>query len=326
MNSLYPLKFKTIFKDKIWGGDKIKTILGKDFSPLPNCGEAWEISAIQGDLSLVKNGFLEGNNLEELVEIYMGDLVGDKIYEQFGIEFPLLIKFIDAKEMLSVQVHPDDETARKNHNSYGKTEMWYVLNADKNSQIINGFNKEVNKEIFLEHLKNNKLKNILNFENAEKDDVFFNPAGRIHAIGAGICLAEIQQTSDITYRIYDWDRVDKKGKSRELHLNFALDVMDYKHYNNYKTYYQTELNKSSNIIECPYFTTNVIHLTKEISLDYNFIDSFVIYICVEGKMKLEYGKNAIDLIKGETVLVPAVLKNIILKPETESKLLEVYIF
>ncbi|MDD5569547.1 MAG: mannose-6-phosphate isomerase [Bacteroidales bacterium] len=326
MNELYPLKFKTIFKDKIWGGDKIKTILGKDFSPLPNCGETWEISAVPGNLSLVKNGFLEGNNIEELIEVYMGDLVGDKIFEQFGVEFPLLIKFIDAKEILSVQVHPDDEMARKIYGGCGKTEMWYILDAEKNAKIISGFSKEVNKEMFLEHLQNKKLKDILNIENAAAGDVFFIPAGRIHATGAGICLAEIQQTSDTTYRIYDWDRVDENGISRELHLESALDVMDYKHYDNYKTIYQSELNKSSNIVECPYFTTNIIHLTKEISPDYNLIDSFVIYICVEGKMKIEYGKNSVDMIKGETILIPAILKNITLKPETETKLLEVYVF
>ena len=325
MNSLYPLKFKPIYKEKIWGGDKIKTILGKDFSPLANCGESWEISSIEGDLSVVQNGFLEDNNLQELIEVYLGDLVGDKVYEKFGEEFPLLIKFIDAQENLSVQVHPDDKTAIERHGCYGKTEMWYVLHANKNSEIISGFNKATTKEELEESLNKKNLTSILNSEKAQTGDVFFMPAGRIHAIGAGVCLAEIQQTSDVTYRVYDWDRVDYEGTPRELHLDDALDVIDYSFHKDYKTSYKLKVNIPTNVVTCPYFTTNIINIDTPVNIDYHDLDSFVIYICVEGVVNIQYRNEFIEIKKGETILIPAELKNLKLFPEVESKILEVYI-
>jgi len=227
MNTLYPIKFQPILKDKIWGGPRLKDILNKS-TESDKCGESWEISSVQGNLSIVRNGFLTGNNLQELIEVYMGDLVGDKIYSLFGIEFPLLIKFIDANDILSVQVHPDDELARVRHDAYGKTEMWYIIDAEENAELIAGFNRDLNRETYIRHLQGKTLKEILNFEKVRKGDVFFTPAGRVHAVGAGILLAEIQQTSDITYRIYDWERVDDKGNPRELHTELALDALDFK--------------------------------------------------------------------------------------------------
>jgi mannose-6-phosphate isomerase len=203
MNSLYPLKFTPVFKDKIWGGDKLKTILNKDFSDLPNCGESWEISAVQDDISVVSNGFLKGNNLEELIEVYMGDLVGEKVWEKFGCECPLLIKFIDANDNLSIQVHPNDELSAERHDAYGKTEMWYVVQADPGARLISGFSGKINKAEYLKYLGNGHLEDILNYEEVSAGDVFFIPAGRVHAIGKGIVVAEIQQTSDVTYRIFD---------------------------------------------------------------------------------------------------------------------------
>lgn len=225
--SLYPLKFNPILKDKIWGGSKLKTVLNKDFSPLPNAGESWEISGVEGDVSVVSNGFLEGNNLEELIEIYMGDLVGDHVYENFGIEFPLLIKFIDANDVLSIQVHPDDVLSKERHNAFGKTEMWYVIEADKGSELIVGFNQKVDKDTYIKKLEEGRLEEILNNEPVAKGSCFFIPAGRVHAIGKGILLAEIQQTSDVTYRIYDFNRTDDKGTPRELHTELAVDAIDY---------------------------------------------------------------------------------------------------
>jgi len=226
MEGLYPLKFTPIYKDKIWGGNKIKSVLNKDFGGLPNCGESWELSGVDGNVSVVSNGYLAGNTLEELLEVYMGDLAGDEVYEHFGNEFPLLIKFIDANDDLSIQVHPNDEMAAERHNSYGKTEMWYVLQADKGSKLQSGFNQQVDQEKYLEKLEKTELTDILNFEEVTAGDVFFIPAGRVHAIGRGILLAEIQQTSDITYRIYDYDRRDDKGNPRELHTDLALDAID----------------------------------------------------------------------------------------------------
>lgn len=325
MNFLYPLKFKPIFKEKIWGGNKIQTLLGKDFLPLSNCGESWEISGVEGEQSVVNAGNLEENELNELIEVYMGDLVGDAIYEKHGLEFPLLIKFIDSTDWLSIQVHPNDELAKSRHDGNGKSEMWYVLHAEPNAEIIVGFNREMNKETYLKHLKNKTLRDILNVEKVKTGDVFYIPAGRIHAIGPGICLAEIQQTSDFTYRIYDWNRVAENGKSRELHTDLALDAIDFTHYMQFKTTYLLEKNKVVNLVKCPYFTTNLVHLDLSIMLDYTDIDSFVIYICLAGSMSIVSSTSPVALAKGECVLLPASINKVTIVPEKESKFLEVYI-
>jgi len=325
VNNLYPLKFKPIFKEKIWGGQKINTILKKDFSPLSNCGESWEISSVKDNVSLVSNGFLEGNDLNELIEVYMGDLVGDKVYEKFGNEFPLLIKFIDANDFLSVQVHPNDALAHKRHNTFGKTEMWYIIQADENAKLISGFNREVDQNIYQKNLNDKTLKEILNYEAVKAGDAYFIPAGRVHAIGPGILLAEIQQTSDITYRIYDWDRIDDKGNSRELHTKQALEAIDYKHLSNYKTIYEEKLNKTTQIVNCPYFTTNTLHINKPFQKEYYSIDSFVIYMCVDGELQIATQNSNVSLKKGETILIPADIKSINLIPQKETKLLEVFI-
>jgi len=325
MNKLYPLKFKSILKDKIWGGKKLNEILAKTEAGV-SCGESWEISTIKGSISVVKDGFLAGNNLEELIEVYMGDLVGDKVYDKFGLEFPLLIKYIDANDNLSIQVHPDDAIANERHGSSGKTEMWYVIDSEPGASLISGFNRELNKEEYLEALDSGSLKDILNFEKTRPGDVFFMPAGRVHAIGSGILLAEIQQSSDITYRIYDWDRKDAEGKSRDLHTEAALDVIDFTRYDNYRTSYEKLMNKTVNIGKCKYFTTNIMQFNKIVEKDFNFIDSFVIYMCVEGKLSILSPENkSVEMKKGETVLIPADIKNIILMPETTSSVLEIYV-
>lgn len=326
MNELYPLKFKPIFKEKIWGGDKIKTILGLDFSPLKNCGEAWVLSGVENNNTIVCNGFLEDNELSELVEVYMDDLVGGKIYEKFGKEFPLLIKFIDANDYLSIQVHPDDELAEKRKIGRGKTEMWYVIDAEPNAELITGFNQKVDKNIYLNHLQSNTLKNILNIEKVEKENVFFMPAGRIHAIGPGILLAEIQQSSDTTYRIYDWDRKDEKGDYRELHIDEALDAIDFNYYKNYRTNYTKKINQTNKIIDSQYFVTNVIHLFNyPVEKNYSELDSFVILINVQGNCSIGYKSNVEKLKCGEVILVPACIDKVQIFPEGELKLLEVYI-
>ncbi len=212
MAELYPLRFEPVLKEKIWGGSALVAKYGKNGEGLRNVGESWEISAVAGNLSVVTNGFLAGNNIEEIIEVYMGDLTGEAIFDKFGNEFPLLIKLIEAREDLSVQVHPGNELARERHNAYGKTEMWYILESQKGARIYTGFSKPVAREEYLNALKNNTIQDLLNVETADPGDAFFTPAGRIHAIGAGVVLAEIQQTSDITYRIYDWGRNNKERK------------------------------------------------------------------------------------------------------------------
>ena len=323
---LYPLKFKPIYKEKIWGGQKIKSILNKDFGNLRNCGESWEISGVEGDETVVSNGFLKGNSLNELVEIYMYELVGDKVYEKFGLEFPLLIKYIDATDKLSIQVHPNDELAKERHNAYGKTEMWYVIQADKDAELISGFKKTIDKEIYLKHLENKELKSILNNEKVKPGDVYFIPAGWVHAIGGGILLAEIQQTSDITYRIYDWDRTDDKGQPRELHTDLAIDAITFEGKDEFKREFRPLLNDPMNLASCEYFTTNVLVFDKAIEKDYSETDSFVIYMCLEGQLEIHCpGCETETLQLGETILLPASIDEITLNPKVRSKILEVYI-
>jgi len=325
MAGLYPLKFNPIFLEKIWGGNRIKTVLGKDYD-LPNCGESWELSAVEGNVSVVRNGFLKGNNLTELGEVYMGDLLGDKVYKKFGIEFPLLFKFIDADADLSIQVHPGDELAAKRHNAYGKTEMWYVIHAEKGALINSGLNREITREEYIGFLEKGKLTEILCFEETFPGDVFFIPAGRIHAIGKGILLAEIQQTSDVTYRIYDYERRDKEGKIRELHNELALDAIEFAYHSEYKTKYEAESNKSSEIVSCPYFTTNMLRFNQKLEKDYHQLDSFVVYMNLKGSFSIIFETGTEVVEQGETVLIPASLENFNLVPLTpEVETLEIYI-
>lgn len=325
MNQLYPLKFKPIFKDKVWGGHKIKESLGLDFGNLPNCGEAWMISGYDNQQTEVSNGFLAGNQLNEIVEIYMGDLVGDEVYDHFGDEFPLLIKFLNANDWLSIQVHPDDELAARKKIGTGKTEMWYVLEADKDAQLITGFNQQMTREKYLEYFHQKKLKEILNFEDVKKGDAFYIPPGRVHSLGPGILLAEIQQTSDATFRIYDWDRVDAAGLLRELHTDLALEAIDFKHYKKYRTDYKEEVNRTTEVVKSPFFVTNTITLTKAIKKDFEELDSFVIYMAIEGNTVLKWGGGELFLSKGEVILIPNIINNIELFPQGTSKLLEIYI-
>lgn len=322
---LYPLKFKTIFKDKIWGGEKIKTYLGKDFSPLPNCGETWEISGVRSDVSVVENGTLTGTSLADLLADKKGELLGQRNYERFGNEFPLLIKFIDANDDLSIQVHPNDELAEKRHKSKGKTEMWYVIQADEGASLISGFNQELTKEVYLEKFNAGELADILNKEEVAAGDVFFLPAGRVHTIGKGLLIAEIQQTSDITYRIYDFDRVDDKGNKRELHVEEALDAIDYTFHKEYKTKYSKTQNETVELVDCPYFTTNILAYTEEVARDYSILDSFVIHVCVEGSYVLNYGIEELPVQMGDCVLIPASSEKVVLKTNSGFKILESYI-
>ena len=325
MNTLYPLKFNSIYKDKIWGGQKIKTVMGMDFKPLVNCGEAWVLSGVEKEQSVVTNGFLSENELNELVEVYMEDLVGEKNYEKFGNQFPILVKIIDTNDWLSIQVHPDDALAAKRGIGKGKTEMWYVLDAEKDAEIIVGFKKEVQRNQYQQLVEKNQLKSVLNIEQAKTGDVFHVPAGRVHAIGPGVLLAEIQQTSDTTYRIYDWDRIDVDGTKRELHIDEALDAIDFKVQDQYKTKYSSEKNKTVDLVKSEYFTTNLIDIDVPIVKDYGALDSFVIYLCVDGEFALLYGDEKLTAEKGEPVLIPANMTEVKIIPAPRAKILEVYI-
>ncbi|PTB93530.1 mannose-6-phosphate isomerase [Marivirga lumbricoides] len=319
----YPLKFEPILKEKIWGGEKLSTLLNKK-SDQNNIGESWEISGVPGNISQVANGALKGTSLNELLEKYKGDFMGEKIYAKFGPEFPLLIKYIDAKTALSVQLHPNDDLAKARHNSFGKTEMWYIMQGDEGANINVGFKKTTSKEEYLKSLQNNQLIDLLHFENVKKGDSVFINTGKVHAIGAGVLLAEIQQTSDITYRIYDWDRVDDEGNARELHTELALDAIDFEKKDDYQLHYSKDENQSNNLAKCEYFTTNYIHLTKQLTKNYSSIDSFIIYMCISGTAKIEINNNIEKIEAGETILIPAQNKEVILQSE-DCELLEVYV-
>lgn len=325
MSLLYPLRFDPILKKIIWGGDRITKF--KNIQPVQDgVGESWEISGVKDNWSIVSQGDLKGKSLQELVVEYKGKLVGDSVYDRFGDTFPLLIKFIDAKQNLSIQVHPDDKLAKARHNSFGKTEMWYVVDATKDAFLYSGFKKSMTPDQYVESVKNNTFVDYLSKENVAPGDVFFLPAGRVHAIGAGLFVAEIQQTSDITYRIYDYDRKDANGNTRELHTEMAKDAIDFKVHDNYKTQYTPQKDKSVLLESCPYFTTSIMDLDTEFSSDYSKLDSFVIYICIDGSCHLMDNEgNEFNLRKGETILFPATTERVRITPNSQVKLLETFI-
>lgn len=325
MAELYPLKFEPILKEKIWGGTSFVSKFKKGGKPDLNYGECWELSAVSDNLSIISNGFLAGNNIEEIVEVYMGDLVGDAVYDKFGVEFPLLIKLLESTKELSVQVHPNNELALERHNAYGKTEFWYILDAEEGAHLFSGFNKQTSKKEYLDAIKKDDIKALLREESCSNGDAFYNPSGRVHSIGAGLLLVEIQQTSDITYRISDGGRLDIDGKHRELHTELATDAIDFSSFESGKSSPVINPNSSVNIVDCEFFTTNLQWFDKPVGKNYGSIDSFVLYICVDGSFNICWENLSEKVEKGETVLLPASIKEVVLEPSPEAKLLEVYI-
>lgn len=317
---LYPMTFVPILKDRIWGGTKLESELGKKITS-PTTGESWELSAVPGDISLVANGEFQGRKFDGLIAEFPEELLGKKVVGRFGAQLPLLFKFIDAKEDLSIQVHPDDALAKARHGSFGKTEMWYIMQADPGSRLIVGFRKESSAEEYLQHLKSNSLPDILQSESVKEGDVFFLETGTIHAIGAGVMLAEIQQTSDITYRIYDWNRVDASGNPRQLHVEEALEAMNYKKIDAARDYEKVS-NDANLVVDCPFFTTDFIPLDGKLHVN-RTTDSFYVYMCVDGEFSVETRGERYTFKKGDTVFVPAVLNEYDLTGK--GKLLQVYI-
>lgn len=323
---MYPLKFQPILKSTIWGGNKIIPFkhLNNDQQQV---GESWEISDVPGDESIVANGADAGKNLTQMVQEYKGALVGKENYSRFNGKFPLLIKFIDAQDDLSIQVHPDDELAMKRHNSMGKTEMWYVIdNAEGKAHLRSGLSKKITPQEYEQMIADNTICDALADYAVKPGDVFFLPAGRIHSIGAGCFIAEIQQTSNITYRIYDFNRKDKNGNTRELHTELSKKAIDYNVESDYRTQYTPCLNKPVDLVSCPYFTTSVYHLSESMSMDYSELDSFVIYICMEGACSIKDNEgNTIEMQAGESVLFPATTQSLEVIPQGEVKFLETYV-
>ena len=317
---LYPLQFEPILKDRIWGGEKLKTILNKPITSKIT-GESWELSTVEGDISVVANGVLKGKSLMEIIEETPNEILGTQVHERFGKQFPLLFKYLDAREDLSIQVHPNDKLAKERHNSFGKTEMWYVMQADTDARIIVGFKEDSSKEEYLKHLNDNTLVSILDDVKAKAGDVFFLETGTVHAIGAGLVVAEIQQTSDITYRLYDFDRVDAQGNKRELHVDLALDAINYNKVETQKKY-EKKVNASNVVVDCPYFTTNFIPLEDKVEVTKSG-ETFTVYMCIEGSFEIEYDGFKQAYKKGDTVLVPAEINAFILSGK--ASILEIYI-
>ena len=306
-----PIKFKPIFKEKPWGGNKLKTILNKDI-PSNKTGESWEVSVIPDNLSVVQSGYFEGQNLQELVQKYQTAFVGKKNYQKYGNNFPLLIKYIDAADDLSIQVHPDEEMAQKLHRSFGKNELWHILQADENACLYIGFKKGVTKDDYIKHLNQGNLLPIINRIPVKAGDTFYIPAGTLHAIGKGILLAEIQQTSDITYRIFDWNRKGLNGKPRKLHTELALKAIDF----------EIPINKIiDRHIKTPYFKIDILNLEHELSESLSHIDSFIILMITEGLFEV----NGYKFHKGETIFLPAIVSDLKIKTIEKGNILKIYL-
>jgi mannose-6-phosphate isomerase len=318
---LYPLKFERLLKEKVWGGSKLSQFVGEGTKD--NVGESWELSGVAGDLSIVSNGPLQGTSITSLIRNYKTALMGKKVYAQFGDTFPLLFKFIDAKQDLSVQLHPGDQLARDRHDSFGKTEVWYIVDAEDEARLILGFNRDVDEATYLRYLSEKRLPELLHSEEVRPGDSFFIAPGTVHAIGGGILLAEIQQTSDITYRIYDWDRPDLDGKMRELHTDMALAAIDYTP-ENPRLLYDDKENEPVPLCDNNYFTTNKLTVTNRVERSFQDIDSFVVYMCTEGHAVLEWERGEETMKAGDTVLIPSDIPFIIFN-SNRATFLEVYI-
>ena len=322
---LYPLTFKPIFKEIIWGGTDILSYKGMT-ADSRKIGESWELSHVDDNFSIVANGSLAGKTIDDVIKEYGESLLGRKVINQSGTNFPLLIKFIDARDDLSIQVHPDDQLAKTRHNSLGKTEMWYVVNATPDAALYSGFSQQIDADEYVSRVEDNSIMDVLQKYNVKAGDVFFLPAGRVHAIGAGCFISEIQQTSNITYRIFDYNRKDANGNEREIHTELAKEAIDYTLYPDYRTQYIPVDNEATKLAKCPYFTTNLLTINEKISRNLSTIDSFVVYICMEGKAVLKDNKgNILQIQQGQTFLIPADTESVSIEPEHNSRFLETFI-
>ena len=318
-----PIKFESVLKQTLWGGDKI--IPFKHIhTNLEHVGESWEISGIHGSETIVANGSYKGYQLNDLVDLLKEKLVGKDNYKRFGAEFPLLIKFIDARQDLSIQVHPTDEVAHRQGKERGKTEMWYIMDSAPDAKLYSGLKQQITPDEYKQMVENDTICDALAQYEVKEGDVFFLPAGRIHAIGSGCFLAEIQQTSDITYRIYDYKRKDKDGNYRELHTQQAAESINYQVEKNYRTDYVAQQNRGVSLVKCPYFNTAVYDLNEPMTIDYSELDSFVVLIGLKGEGIIKDNEgNEASLEACETILIPATTETI--KIEGNIKFLETYV-
>lgn len=328
MEKLYPLLFEQNLFEKVWGGRRLKPLKGLPADDEP-VGESWEVSAVEGKESVVSNGPLCGQRLSELAATYGADLMGQKVAKMFGTQFPLLIKIIDAETDLSIQVHPDDRLAMERHGSLGKTEMWFVMDATETAFLYSGFKSKIDKQEYKKRVADGSITDVLMRHEVKRGDVFFIPAGRIHAIGGGTMVVEIQQSSDVTYRIFDYNRPGLDGRLRELHTELAEDAIDYTVYNSYLTNYTERVNKPVALTECPYFTVKIHNVTRPFHRKLFKYDSFIAYLCLEGEcavVPVSDKNNAVILRRGGTCLVPACDADLHLVPKGHTaKILEIFI-
>ena len=317
--------FNPIFKEIIWGGKDILPYKGYP-EDARKIGESWELSRVEQNFSVVSNGAQSGKTIDGLIGEFGNRLLGAKVIQQYGRTFPLLIKFIDARDNLSVQVHPNDRLARMRHQPFGKTEMWYVVKATPDAVLYSGFSQQMDADGYVRRMEDGNIMDVLQKYSVKPGDVFFLPAGRVHAIGAGCFIAEIQQTSNITYRIYDYNRLDSNGKVRELHTGLAKEAIDFTVHPDYKTSYTPIENEATALVQCPYFTTSLLHLNQPKVRDFSSLDSFIIYICIEGKARLNDNKgNTLQVQQGQTILLPADTEYLTIDPGQSVKFLETYI-
>lgn len=325
---MYPLKFKHIFKNVLWGGSKIAAYKNSDV-PYDDVGESWEISTVPNHVSVIANGKWEGMLLTDVIDKYKGQITGEKIYRHYGHELPLLFKFIDTKDHCSVQVHPNDEIAKRRHSCNGKTEIWYVIDAELDSTLVSGFSKSISLAEYHERVETDTLEDVLMYHKAKSGDAFFIPAGRIHAIGKGLLVAEIQQSSDITYRVYDYGRKDVNGNSRELHTEEAIEALDFSVLAENDLKKETDTDNSENIklADCEFFHVCLLNIKGKTRKDYQKIDSFVVYMCIKGTCNIISNAEKTLLKQGECVLIPASINTIEIETTSDFgvKLIECYL-
>ena len=319
MPELYPLLFRPILKKVIWGGHRLQPFKGLG-STADAIGESWEVSAVAGSESIIANGAFIGQSLPTLIEKYPTEVLGERVCEKHGAKLPLLMKFIDAERDLSIQVHPNDEMARRVHGKYGKSEMWYVIDAKPGSFLYAGFKQSITPYEYQKRVEDGTIVDVLARHEVHSGDVFYLPAGRVHAICGGILLAEVQQSSDITYRIFDYNRIGQDGKPRELHTELAAQALNYEVQDEYRTQYENEQDRANKILKCPYFSVRVTDVTTPFHRNLIKYDSFIITSCIQGSCRIVSRINGseINIHGGQTTLIPAAIADYDVIPETPS--------
>ena len=325
--TLYPLLFEPNLHSVVWGGYQLRPYKGLEATDEP-IGESWEVSAVPSSTSIIANGEFKGKDLISVINEHPDEILGKKVNEKYNGKLPLLVKFIDAKRDLSIQVHPNDEMAMREHGKMGKSEMWYVIKAEEGAHLYAGFKEEITPYEYQKRVEDESIIEVLADHQVKAGDVFYLPAGRVHAICGGILLAEVQQSSDVTYRIFDYNRLGMDGKPRELHTELAAQALDYNVIDNYRTEYEDSSNRAVQIIDSPYFSVRVMEVSKPFHRDLKKYDSFIITMCIEGdcKIHLRSTDEEILLKQGNSTLIPAAIADFDVIPQNgKTRILDAFI-